>query len=303
MSGAKFFSIVVATPVNDGNFVSSNVAEDEAPFYDSGTTYNSGDLVIFDHVIYESLQDNNLGNTPGLSPTFWVFVSPTNQRAAFDEKSGTFSQRADFIEFQLSGDRIDAFSFFEVDAQRIEIVGQTGDFGVFYNKTFVVGEDFLVSNWYQYFFGRRLKRTELVVSEIPAYANATFTVRIYANGPQDIAKVGTVIFGQKFTLGKTALGASLGLIDFSVKQDDGFGNLTLVPRAFRKRQSVQIFVKNSNLDATYRLLQQIRARLVVFIGADELYRSLNTYGFYRDFGIDMQLKQESVLTLEIEGLI
>lgn len=44
----------------------SGVAE-----YDSGTTYYTGSICQVSGTLYVSLQDNNTGNTPGSSPTYW----------------------------------------------------------------------------------------------------------------------------------------------------------------------------------------------------------------------------------------
>lgn len=39
--------------------------------WDSGTTYNQGDQVLYNGSVYVSLQGSNVGHTPGSSPTYW----------------------------------------------------------------------------------------------------------------------------------------------------------------------------------------------------------------------------------------
>lgn len=297
----KPFTIVVPDKISDLNLISHSIPENEAPQYDGLFSYMQGDLVMFDHFIYESLQDMNLGKIPDLFPDFWLSLGPTNQFAAFDEAAGTFSQANGFIEFQVLGDRVTAMGFLEIDCSKITVIGTHPNFGEFYNKEFQINSNGLVRGWYSYFFGARVRKPELVITDIPTLSGATFTIRIDA-AASGMAKIGTFIMGRFYEIGDTALGAKLGIIDYSVKETDALGRTTLVERTFKRRNEIQVFVKNSNLDSVYKLLQTIRARNVLYIGASGLYESLTTYGFFRDFSLDMQLKKESVLNLQIEGL-
>ena len=61
----------------------TSVAENDAPVWASGTTYQLGNEVIRDHKVFVSAENNNLGNDPLLedqdSPTAkWIFKSYTN---------------------------------------------------------------------------------------------------------------------------------------------------------------------------------------------------------------------------------
>lgn len=47
-----------------------------AQVYSATTGYSNGDYVLSSGVTYISLQDNNVGNTPASSPTFWSVTSP-----------------------------------------------------------------------------------------------------------------------------------------------------------------------------------------------------------------------------------
>ena len=298
----KPFTIVVPDKISDLNLVSHSIPENEAPQYDGLFSYLEGDLVIFNHFIYESLQSGNVDKQPDLFPDFWLSLGSTNQFAAFDEAAGTFSQARDFIEFQVNGDRVTSMGFLEIDCSKIIVTGTHPNFGTFYSREFLINSNGLIRGWYSYFFSPRVRKPELVITDIPSYAGATFTVRIEASQSTGIAKIGTFLLGKFYEIGDTALGAKLGIIDFSVKETDALGRTTLVERTFKRRNEVQVFVKNTQLDAVYKLLQTIRARNVLYIGASELYESLTLYGFFRDFSLDMQLKKESVLNLQIEGL-
>jgi hypothetical protein len=65
----------------------SNIEETEYSFWNSGTLYAIGDKVIYDHIIYNCIQ-NNSNNNPETSITsvspVWEYVKPTNRWAMFD---------------------------------------------------------------------------------------------------------------------------------------------------------------------------------------------------------------------------
>ena len=50
-------------------------AYSSADTYAAGTTYAEGAFVTYDSVVYRSLLDGNIGNTPSTSITFWAFVT------------------------------------------------------------------------------------------------------------------------------------------------------------------------------------------------------------------------------------
>jgi hypothetical protein len=47
-------------------------AGDTSHVYDSGTTYDAGDTAQYNFQIWESLQGSNTGNTPDVSPAWWI---------------------------------------------------------------------------------------------------------------------------------------------------------------------------------------------------------------------------------------
>jgi hypothetical protein len=54
--------------------------------WSASATYNAQDLVLYDGVSYISLQVTNSGNTPSVSPTWWVALSASGEGLA----SGTY---------------------------------------------------------------------------------------------------------------------------------------------------------------------------------------------------------------------
>src|SRR4030042_548908 len=67
----------------------------------SGTQSGTHTATISSHKIYESLQAGNVGNTPRLSPTFWLDSGNTNRWKMFDKSVSSRTINADSIAVTL----------------------------------------------------------------------------------------------------------------------------------------------------------------------------------------------------------
>jgi hypothetical protein len=65
---------------------------------------------------------------------------------------------------------------------------------------------------------------------------------------------------------------------------------------------VTMLVENGIVDNVQYLLSDLRAEPVLWIAAKDQYELLTVYGFYRDFNIDIAYTNNSVCSLQIEGL-
>ena len=162
----------------------------------------------------------------------------------------------------------------------------------------------VLADWYMYFFEPFVQLGEVVLTDIPPYANGEITVTLTSGG--NVA-IGELIVGTVYELGTADLeqGATVGIIDYSRKDTDpDTGATTFVRRAFSKRMSGQFLLNNSQINEVQRILADIRAVPSVFIGSEvEDYSPLIVYGFYRDFSIDIAYPTKSFCRLEVEGLI
>ena len=77
-----------------------------------------------------------------------------------------------------------------------------------------------------------------------------------------------------------------------------------VQRDYAKRLTLSVVMDNSRLNGLFAALAALRATPCVWIGSDdaELAGTLIVYGFYRDFTIDIAYPEQSLCSLEIEGL-
>lgn len=276
---------------------------DANPLWDNATTYADGDIRRYNYRLYESLQNTNLNHQPNTSPTWWIDIGPDNIHAAFDRQISTVSTSTTKMTFVLKAGSVDSVALINMTGVTARLVMYDPTAGIVAQK--IAGLSGLdVYDWYQYFFyDPLLTRTQVVFSELPVYPNSYITVEIEALPGEPVA-VAQAIFGLIENLGGTQYGATAGIVDYSIKDTDSFGNVTFVQRNFSKRLSAQLFVDNVALNRVQRFLYGLRAVPSVWIGADDprLEEALVVYGFYKDFSTDIAYPSHSLCSLEIEGL-
>lgn len=271
--------------------------------WSSGTTYSIGQKVRYNNYVYESLQNTNLNKQPDTQITWWLKLYPDNMHAALDTTISTISTATTTMTFVVKPGLINAIALLNVDAGVVD-VGLTDpvDGNVYYATYGLSGVS--VYDWYQYFFyDPILKRTQIVLENIPQYSNGLVTIRLTGT-IGEITSVAQAIFGQSEILGLTQYGVNAGIVDYSKKETDEFGTITFVERAFSKRLSAEVFVDNLELNRIQNLLYAIRAKPSVWIASTNplFEEALIVYGFYRDFNTTIAYPSHSICNLEIEGL-
>lgn len=224
-----------------------------------------------------------------------------------DGVSGSFSHfLSPTADFSWTGNDIDGGYAWGLQLEEAATVGgyqrvqDSGDVSVpLYNTTFPMVDNSAIDNWYDWFFEPVIRHTDLVVDDLPIHYGPSISIDIENNSGD--AKIGNFIMGQIRNLGGTLYGANSGIIDYSRKDADGFGNVSLVERTFRKYGTFEFIFDNSMLDEIQRILTEFRATPVVYIGSDE-YNAHVFYGFYRDFSVVASGPCQSNATIEIEGL-
>lgn len=299
----KGLTIVRPLTVTDTMLVSSTVPENDHAAWNSGTTYALGDRVILTstHKIYESLQASNLNKNPTTEPLWWVEVSPTNRWKVFDTSNSTQTKQSTSISYTLAaGVAIDSISILNISfasSIRIRLVDPT--FGTVYDKTTDVSAKISAPEWWQWFFGLRVAPTLSVATDLPSFPTANLIIDI--TGGTDLA-IGVILFGQSRTIGLgIQTGANVGIVDYSRKEANDFGDTVLVQRAFSKRAQFDMTLLADEVDGAVSFLSAIRAVPCLWIGSEK-YEATVLYGYYKTFNILISYPTFSDCSLEIEGL-
>ena len=281
--------------------------------------YGAGDLVRYGTNIYRSLQANNQNRTPTninwwvlIStladynpvnyPLLWTKLSSTNKWAMFDGEINSRTTRANSLTVTFTTGIINSLAVINTNASTIKITVRDGlDGTIIYQD--MQGLSGVVLDWYEYFFNLLDNvKASVIFQTIPPFGTSHVTLEF--TGGSDLA-VGEVIFGSTYEFGYTQEGLSSGIIDYSKKETDEFGNATLIKRAYSKTMQANIFVENYKLNQVQRLMYNLRATPTVWIATEDPYleEAGIVYGFYKDFSSTISYPTMTMMSLEVEGLI
>jgi hypothetical protein len=285
--------IIRPIPVTDAILDSTDIPETDYTAWSAATTYVIGDRVILvsTHKIYESMQNSNLNKNPpdylsGTTP-YWMEVGATNAWKMFDSVVSSVSTKNTSMNVGLVSNMATAVALINIDATTVNITVTDPTEGEVSNETVTLLSTQGVIDAFTYFF-----------SEFYYTRNAVFYIPPYSTAIVDISLAGTTVNVGEF-------GAEIGIVDYSVKSVDTFGNSIILERAFSNRGTYNVTLPNSYVEYVNTLLASLRVTPVVWIPTDAEYLSspLLLYGFYKDFTINIQYATESACSIQIEGLI
>lgn len=288
----------------ESHLISTTATNAEAN-WSSATTYTSGQIISYSGKRWESLQSSNLNKVPTAEPLWWLDLGADNKHAMFDDVVATSTVATTELTVVLAPNQtFDSIALININASVVSISVTDGSGGpVVYENTIGLSSETIV-DWYGYFFyDPLLKRTQAIFYNIPPYQNAVVTITL-ENSVGEQVSVSTLTYGTLFNIGGTQYGASAGIVDYSVKTTDEFGNTTFVKRAYSKRLSAQVAVKNSDLNRVQSLLYGLRATPAVWIASDNptFEEAMIVYGWYRDFTTEIAYPTYSLVSIELESL-
>lgn len=155
------------------------------------------------------------------------------------------------------------------------------------------------SSFYAYCFEPVTRRADIVVWDLPAFPDAT--LRVEVGQPDGTAEVGLLVVGLAKRIGNAKWGCKFGISDYSRKEQDAFGNWTVVERSFSKTASATGEIKTSALSTLHTQLASLRATPVVWEVVDGVEAGL-IYGYYKSFSVALSYPTVSYCDVEIEGL-
>lgn len=312
-------------------------ADAGVPVWNSATAYPDRAIVKKGLYLYQNESATTSTNQdPEINDTVWLKIGPTNEWAMYDEKTTTTTDATlnvttvpanpGYVELILESTvktgSLDSVALFNLYGDKVSIKVTDGPPGA--GETIVYPQDLSAGNWsvqsligdeildwYQYFFvDYAEQRTQVVFRDIPGLLNddihVTFRITAKTTTPATLAvAVGNVVFGTVATIGGTNYGMTAGVIDYSIKETDEFGETVFVPRDYSKRITAEIQIPNKDLNRVQRTLYNLRAKPAVWIAADNptYEEAAVVFGFYRDFSTSISYPTHSMCSVEIEGLI
>jgi len=240
------------------------------------------------HDVYESLENRNFEKWPLDETDWWARVGTLNRWAMFDNAlfSQTVNPSSIDVTLQAVG-VLDAVAVMNVSADTAQVIVKSGSTTVYDSGAVSLVVD-----------GEQV--TDYAFTELPSsYSNVTVQIILSAAGRT--VKCGALVAGQRKNMGFTQAGMQLGILDYSVKQRDDFGNFTILERDYSKRATIQMWSPSNQVDSIIRTLAAFRAIPAVYVGS-ELFGASIIYGFYKDFSVVVSYPEYSVVNLEVEGV-
>lgn len=226
-------------------------------------------------MVYMSLAAGNLGHTLA-DTTKWQPRGVENRLRMFDASLGTVTENDDLIEAVIAPGRVVTdLVLIDVEGHTVQVVmtdpveGQVLD-----------TQDVLMlrpsgnSHW-GYFFHPIERETKLHIADLPAYTQATVTIRI--KNPGGKARCAEAVLGRAVWLGNTQWRPSLGFDDWGQKKRDPWGGWTVEEGVTSDRMKLQVMVLGTQYERTRDQIRQHRSKPVVWFGSRG-YNALTTYG-------------------------
>lgn len=303
------FQIIRPVPVTPAMLTSSNIPEpdtSQVPAESTWTagTYNTNVQKVENHIIYQVVATPSTTDQPSVGaaktvPT-WIVIGYDNRWRMFDGVVGSQSTHTGTINVLLTpGVVVNSLALLNISGTTATIEMDDGSTSVFHRQYSLT--DAGVTNWYDYFFAPIGTVRDLVVTDMPAYGNATLRVIIDAGA--ETAALGELVIGSLLSIGCTKYGASVGTTSFSKKDRDTFGNFIIVKRSNSKRASWDFTFPTAQLAMLNRVFADLDAVPVVWIGSPHPnFEGTVVYGFYRDYDLSYTDPKISSGSVTIEGI-
>ena len=284
------------------NIVDTNVPADSTANWDSGTSYNEGDVVQYNNYIYTALTSTT-GDEPDKNPLIWNKDRPTNQWAAFDGFTDTATTLNDDIYYKFNVSDVDKIGFFGLYGKSVEVKLTNNTNGDIVFDKIINLETYNVSDWYEWTYNTPIYRKDLVVTIPTLIYDATLEVTITKI---DKAEVAHIVYGRTSQIGVSLVSPKNPLVSrrmFIKKERSPDGRLYVKPGVRYKRMHVPVMIETKAVDSVLQTLDEINGIPALFIGDDreDGFESLLVYGIFKDLDIPITTKI-SMYELIIEGV-
>ena len=282
---------------NRFTLTSSNAPVENYPTWDSSTTYNKDDKVIWNNHIWISLVDNN-SSEPGADVN-WFDEGATNPYRCLDKYINTQTTGPDndslIMEFDVTN--VNAVVLLNLEALKVIVSAYdiNGNLIGTVEKSTITG----VTNWGDYFFGTITYNNKVLI-EGPQLLKGKVTIEIQGSP----AKLGVVLIGFLEDLGITLQGVKSSIDDYSKKKVDTNGNVYLAEGNYADRFEGKVLLDLGDFNKIKQKLTSLRGQAYYYTATKEdICRELDVYGFYENFEIDIQNPVKAECSLTIRGLI
>lgn len=253
------------------------------------------------HAIYEAVTSTTGNNPVGDDGTKWVRVSSTNKWKPFDFTVSAPARASAPISFTFTLPQLcTGLALFRLVGTSVAVEVRNLADAVVFTETQGLIDTTSIADWFQFFMWTGEAASEALFTGLPGYPGYKVTVTV--NGSE--TQVGEVVLGDLIRLGTTIAGTEVSFQDFSRKDRDDYGNVTLIERDYSDATTFNFTLPPGDLARVNRVVRDLRATPAVWLAHPEaLGLGAVLYGFPSG-GLRVPLSSEAYLyaSLEIEGL-
>ena len=291
--------IVNPLEVTDAN-TTTNLVNDY-PDWSAGT-YNLGDRVVVGQSVYEVVASSTTDEpTAGAAkdPATWIRLGYSNKWRMFtlakDSKS-TVTGGSLTCSFEF-GTAVDTIGVLGVIGSSLYLKIETVADGIVYEET-LTSTDILVDNYFDWFFAPYELREDFIFFNLPSYPEATITLTVNTAGD---ASCGRFIAGTSKQLGDALYGSTTGTQSFTLRERDGFGNLSIVPRRTIDVTEYKVAIETQSIPVVKRYISRSASEPALFFATPENEGLIN-FGLAEDFRIPYEYPSTSKATIEVRSI-
>lgn len=311
----------ILVPVPDAEVIIDAVggaAVSDYPVWSGTTAYAVGARVYrasadnLRHYDYEAIVAHTNSdprvNFEAASPN-WVRLGVSNRYKLFDRAIGEpVRSTGGVLSYRFALTRnVTSVAFFGLVGQNISlsILSENGSGGFTTvegsNRSALIADSPGVSDWFQYFFAEFDLTPDMLFDDLPGYAGNYLNIQVTG---ESLVEIGEIVFGTEMDIGTTLERPTISIQDFSRKERDEFGRVTIVERPFSLRGEFDIIYPTSRTRSLLTQLTKIRATPCVFyVDGMDTGNGTMIFGYYTDFSVNLEVGSESYSSITVEGLI
>lgn len=250
-------------------------------------------------------KNNPLPVPPETLTDWWIEAGSSNKWSMFDLARNTQTIGTSPLTVVLAPNiRINSLAVLGMDnADTVTITATTSGVEV-YSKTFDQRRR-RVNDGYDYFFEPFDRAKSCVMFDIPPITNLIITITL-TRAAGGLVGCGSCVVGTSQYIGSVAASAESDSQNYSTIDRDIYGTAILVPRRTVPKTRQSLRVSNSRLGKLLDIRTALNAVPAVWAGLDdalsEVFEPLLILGIYKQFAINMDLPDHSLLSLELEEI-
>lgn len=301
--------VIAPITITDTALAASSIPEDDGPEWAAGTTYAKNYVVKVTslHRAYRSVGAGNVGNNPTVDDgTNWLDLGATNRWRVFDSKLNNLTTGVGSITYEIVPDKmVSAVGLLNIGANYITVETKDGAGNTLFRASLDRFSDVSIFDYWTFFTvdisGDDV--TDIIFDNVIGYPGNSIFITLEGTTPLAGVSIGQIVLGQRYVLGNTRSGTTIGIKDFSSKDRDQFGNAIIVERAFADTVNFQFVLKTEDARRVKMVLASLRATPALYFADASLARyGSQVFGFFQDFDIPLDSAGVCFATLKVEGL-